>query len=325
MKNPSLLDYPQVLKAAYNDDQQALDAIEVNSLVPKRFGKVALEYITSGNGTGEVGTARYYNLGEYQITKVVTIADGVGSAHKTTILVYNRSAESLEGKAFYIYDNAGSVMIWFRLNGSTPMPSFPANRDIVVDLVSGDVATNIIQKMHSAIDPDSEFIVVSNMYGLVISSAQVGLKNLSKDINTMLDIQNTRGRAASPLNNHYWLLNAADDATQYYVWYNIGGAGIDPALAGKTGIQVTALNGANEYTIANNTLNAIIATSNFTCSLLDNTLLIANALIGPSTNASDVTTGFYINTELKGALRSLIATVILEYNSSNELISAERL
>lgn len=325
MKYSSLLDYPQVLKAAHNDSEQALDVIEANCLVPKRFGKVELEYITSGNGVGEVGTAKYYNLGEYQVTQIDTIADGAGSAHKTTLLIYNRSAESLEGKGFYIYDNAGSVLIWFRLNGLTPAPSYPANRSIIIDLVSGDVANAIISKMHTTIDADSEFIVVSNEYGLTISSVQVGLKSLSRDINTQLTIQNTRGRNAAPLNNRYFLLNSANDAIQYYVWYNISGAGVDPALAGKTGIQVISITGDSEYTIAENTANAIEATTDFTCTVLDNKILVNNVLIGPSTNASDVSTGFYIATQLKGALRSLIATVVLTYNASSELISAERL
>ena len=42
--------------------------------------------------------------------------------------------------------------------------------------------------------------------------------------------------------NSYFYLYSATDATGYYVWYNKG-AGTDPAVTGKTGIEVAITSG----------------------------------------------------------------------------------
>ena len=57
------LDYTNAITAAYNDEAHALNVVNVNSLVPVRFGKVEVQYIASGNGAGQVGQADYYSNG----------------------------------------------------------------------------------------------------------------------------------------------------------------------------------------------------------------------------------------------------------------------
>src|SRR6476619_995048 len=37
---------------------------------------------------------------------------------------------------------------------------------------------------------------------------------------------------AGSLNSTYWTFNSAGDAAGFYVWYNINGAGVDPAVSG---------------------------------------------------------------------------------------------
>jgi uncharacterized phage protein gp47/JayE len=56
---------------------------------------------------------------------------------------------------------------------------------------------------------------------------------------------------------HYWLLNAAGNTTEYYVWYNVSGGGGDPMLAGKTGIQVVINSGDSASQVATATNTAI--------------------------------------------------------------------
>lgn len=55
---------------------------------------------------------------------------------------------------------------------------------------------------------------------------------------------------ASSHNNDYFFLWNAFDATKYYVWMNVGGAGVDPAPGGATGIPVAFAVNANAATVA---------------------------------------------------------------------------
>ena len=69
------------------------------------------------------------------------------------------------------------------------------------------------------------------------------------------------GDTAGSLNSTFWTFRSAGDLQAFYVWYNINSAGVDPAPAGLTGIQVAAATGANASTIGAATRAAIIAST----------------------------------------------------------------
>lgn len=64
---------------------------------------------------------------------------------------------------------------------------------------------------------------------------------------------------AGSKNSTYWTFNSANDLYGYYVWYNINSAGVDPAVSGRTGIQVAGATGATAATLATATIAAIVA------------------------------------------------------------------
>lgn len=101
--------------------------------------------------------------------------------------------------------------------------------------------------------------------------------------------------SSGSLNSTYFLLND-EQGNGYYVWFNINSAGVDPAVAGRTGIAVA---GATNVTAA--TLGAaakpLIQAANGGLSFSvsgTSTLTITNLIKGPSTPAIDGTaaTGF---------------------------------
>ena len=107
------------------------------------------------------------------------------------------------------------------------------------------------------------------------------------DVTTVADITNS-------LAGTYFTVNSANDATSYYVWYNVSGNGIDPAIAGKTGIRVNITTNDTAPTIATITAAAISAQASidFTTSVATNDITITNTLNGPATNAFAGTSGF---------------------------------
>jgi hypothetical protein len=52
---------------------------------------------------------------------------------------------------------------------------------------------------------------------------------------------------AGSLNNKYFYMASANNATQYYVWFNVASGGTDPALANKTGVEVDIADRGSEY------------------------------------------------------------------------------
>lgn len=114
------------------------------------------------------------------------------------------------------------------------------------------------------------------------------------DVTTVADV-------ADSLNNTYFNLYSARDVTAYYVWYNTG-AGVDPAIVGKTGIEVVITTGDTANAVATATRAALTAVADFVITGATNHAIVTNASVGATTDASDglVPTGFTILVTTQG-------------------------
>ncbi len=98
-------------------------------------------------------------------------------------------------------------------------------------------------------------------------------------------------------NSTWWSFYSAGDVYGFYVWYNINAAGVDPAPAGLTGIEVAGATGATAATLATATIAAINASA--TASLyvtasagVSGHLIISNKQYGTSTAAANGTSSY---------------------------------
>ena len=98
--------------------------------------------------------------------------------------------------------------------------------------------------------------------------------------------------AAGSLNNTYFFISTP--TTDYYVWINVGAAGTDPAIAGRTGIEVTIATNANASAVATGVQLAVDATLDFTAGVLANVVTINTVVDASSPSASVETTPFTI-------------------------------
>ncbi len=57
-----------------------------------------------------------------------------------------------------------------------------------------------------------------------------------------------RADVGGDLNNTYFLINGAN-GTNWYIWFNVNSAGVDPAIAGRTGIEVDLATAATATTV----------------------------------------------------------------------------
>ena len=106
---------------------------------------------------------------------------------------------------------------------------------------------------------------------------------------------------AGSLNNKYFLLSSK--TVNYYVWYNVNAAGVDPAPAGKTGIPVAIATGATAAQVASATQAAIAGLSGiFTASVSGAVVTINNVVLGVALTATaDFNTGWVIAVTTAGA------------------------
>lgn len=112
---------------------------------------------------------------------------------------------------------------------------------------------------------------------------------------------------AGSLNSKYWYINST--TTGYYVWYNINGAGVDPAIAGRTGIQVAAATNDSAATICAALKTAIDAVAGvFSSGSATTSLTITNTVAGGAVLASDVNSGVTFSSNF-GTISARLKTI----------------
>lgn len=92
---------------------------------------------------------------------------------------------------------------------------------------------------------------------------------------------------SSSLNNDWFNLYSAKNATRYYVWFNVASAGTDPAVSGATGVEVAIAADATAAQVATALASAIDALADFAASANSAVVTVTNAANGFSTAASN--------------------------------------
>lgn len=96
--------------------------------------------------------------------------------------------------------------------------------------------------------------------------------------------------SSGSLNNTYFTFNTAGDLIGYYVWFNINSAGTDPAVAGRTGIEVdgaTSITAANLAIATRAAINASSAAAYVTVSGATTHVILTEKSPGLSTAAAN--------------------------------------
>lgn len=178
---------------------------------------------------------------------------------------------------------------YYILNSTINTFQLTTSRDSTqaLDLTSGGSGTHTIQNMLPTISIADETSIQT--YNFI-----KGIKE-STEITTIADV-------ADSLNGTYFLLNSANDETEYYIWYKTsGGSESDPLLANKTGIKVYINTGDSDIDIAQKTADTILASSvDFSLSLLSNVITTTNSDFGYTTDGSAGTSGFSVSVTEQG-------------------------
>lgn len=109
----------------------------------------------------------------------------------------------------------------------------------------------------------------------------------------------TTADVAGSLNNKYFLLDTAQGADLYYIWYNVGGTGTDPMIAGRTGVAVPLAFNDSAAVVALATKLILDSLSGLIAVGVSNVVTVENAEFGTS-SITEVDTGFIFTTLVDG-------------------------
>ena len=128
------------------------------------------------------------------------------------------------------------------------------------------------------------------------------------------------------LQSTYFFMYAAQANTKFYIWYNVDGLGVDPAIANSIGIEVPLASNDDKTIVANATqliLNMSVYKTYFNITRTGSILTIANTHFGPISDTVDNDTTFVFD-NTSGA-RELVEKVNLMYNGSNPIYNGQEL
>jgi len=140
---------------------------------------------------------------------------------------------------------------------------------------------------------------------------------------------------AGSLNNKYFEFSTYGvNADDYYVWLNVNAAGVDPAPAGKTPIEVALATGATANAVATAVQLAVTAETDVTATVLTNTVTITNDIDGDVTRTAEggstAATGFTITETVRGGLaadhplQGLLARGELTFDTSGNITHVDQ-
>lgn len=93
--------------------------------------------------------------------------------------------------------------------------------------------------------------------------------------------------------SEYFLINAANDSTRYYVWFNKSGGAVDPAPGAPitTGVEVDISAAATADDVAEAVRTELDALGDFSATRVSATVTVTNSATGAATSASNVDVG----------------------------------
>lgn len=104
---------------------------------------------------------------------------------------------------------------------------------------------------------------------------------------------------AGSLNNKYFRLSDSG-ALSHHVWFNVNGAGIDPAPVGSTGIPVAIATNATATAVATAVAAAVDANAAFIATASSTKVTVTNAVAAEAADAIDFNSGVTVSVVTQG-------------------------
>lgn len=225
-----------------------------------------LEFANGGTYySGNVVYVKNSNVG----TRIDPVDGAKPTGFQFVVTTQGADANSLDGKWFNIYDENGGISYWFDTdNSSSPVPPSIFTRVVRINTVNNaDPDTVVATKLKAAID--------------------AGIEEQT-EISCIAD-------TVGSLNNKYFFIYSANNATEYVVYFNVAGGGIAPVvpndsgIGNKTVVEVAIIQNETAEDVASKLQVELDALPDFVATVITPLykVLVQNAAGGRCTNAKD--------------------------------------
>lgn len=186
----------------------------------KTYAYSANTCLVIGNLVGVVTTETAGNSG-FTLTNIHHSA-----AQRNMFTIETIAASAMTAGHYFTFSNTiTSYYVWFTINGAGADPAVPGHTGIKIDLLSTYSANDVMG------------CVMSSIAGHQVSEIVIG--------------------AASTIAQSSYFTFGVNPTQQYYVWYNIDGAGVDPKVTGSIGIEVNIAAADTAAIVTTSTFKAI--------------------------------------------------------------------
>lgn len=257
------------------------------------------------------------DLGEFEQTTITCLADT--GAFEEVVVTVPSTAAATQADYFIIHNPSGDdVALWIDIDDNGTVPTGAAYvaslNQVRIDLATGGSAITNAGILQAAAASILNYDAVDNLDGTVtytqtlVGNCDAAEKHNADDSGDgSFTFSGEVNGVASNLNDTYFTFSNANDAVDYYAWYNVNGEGTDPAVAASTGIEVAVAAGATDSAVASATRSALAAAADMTITGATNQAILTNDLMGPSTDTADTgSTGFTINKDNDGVASNLL-------------------
>lgn len=236
--------------------------------------------------------------GAPEVSDFTTVADIIGTPTNTTL--NTQPGSGLDGTYFTIYDNAGSVKIWFDVdNDGTAEPvSAPHNRTIrIATVLTADTDIQVATKVAAYLANDVAFTnVFASINQVIYDLAQNGPVSSPSDGTpasgfTFVVIP---GTADQSLSGKYIIVS--DDVGTVAIWFDVGDVGVEEPFHGASrSIRVSTIDaGDSDSIVAAAIAAAVNPDVKFNATSLGNQVTITTTFNANVTDADVGTSGFSV-------------------------------
>lgn len=204
------------------------------------------------------------------------------------------STSDLQGKWFKIWDEDGSVAVWFDI-GKTGIdePAHGCNRSIEVKAINlGDNQFTVIKKIAQRLNLDDKFTCTIFGDTLTISNAEMGVRPAAKSSNNDFSVfSRTKSEqkvtcvadVGDSLDETYFILHDGSGSVAYWIATDNNIGAVEPSHGADRSVKITTINTDDDATTVRNKVKTAVIADGYTCSNYGSDAFIATlSMVGPS-------------------------------------------
>ena len=257
-----------------------LDNVAIDSSLD--YDNIQFQRPPLADGKEQTDVTCVADAGVKEVTTVSTVADSGGSLNSKYFTFSARNSGGATSTNYYV---------WFNINSAGVDPAVGGATGIQVAGATDATANTLATAARAAITSaaGTKVTVSGSTNQIIITGNFAGNPTNAADgaAPTGFTIATSTAGVASSLLNKYFIIYSAEDATKYYVWFNVNSEGTDPAVASATAIPVAIAVGATATAVATALQSAVDANADFVATRSTTTVSIVNAAAGYATDTAD--------------------------------------